>query len=72
MRYYRGIRAIGARTMFSRVFENFASRREPALGGFCKYSHGIGWKLEAWLTGSGFVLSLKPLASSEYPPWLTA
>jgi hypothetical protein len=29
-------------------------------------------KLEAWLTGSEFVLSLKPLASSEYPFWLTA
>jgi hypothetical protein len=30
------------------------------------------WKLEAWLTGSEFVLSLEPLASSEYPFWLTA
>jgi hypothetical protein len=39
---------------------------------FWKCSHGIGWKLEAWLTGSEFVLSLKPLASSEYPFWLTA
>jgi hypothetical protein len=29
-------------------------------------------KLEAWLTGAEFVLSLEPLASSEYPPWLTA
>jgi hypothetical protein len=28
-------------------------------------------KLEARLTGSDSFLSLKPLASSEYPPWLT-
>jgi hypothetical protein len=30
-----------------------------------------GLKLEAWLTVAGF-LSLKPLASSLYLPWLTA
>jgi hypothetical protein len=39
---------------------------------FWKCLHGIGWKLEAWLTGSEFVLSLKPLASSKYPFWLAA
>jgi len=36
-----------------RVSKNRASRREPALCGFYKCSHGNGWKLEAgsWKLG---------------------
>jgi hypothetical protein len=45
------------------MLKNRARGRDPALCGFCKCSHGIGWKLEAWLTGSEFVLSLEPQAS---------
>jgi hypothetical protein len=44
--------------------KNGASGRDPALHGFWKCSHGIGWKLEAWLTGSEFVFSIEPLALS--------
>jgi hypothetical protein len=36
------------------VLKNRASRRDPALCGFCKCSHAIGWKLEAWLTVPDF------------------
>jgi hypothetical protein len=36
------------------VLKNSASGRDPALCGFCKCSHAIGWKLEAWLTVPGF------------------
>jgi hypothetical protein len=43
--------------------KNGASVRDPALCGFCKCSHGIGWKLEAWMTGSEIDLSLEHQAS---------
>jgi hypothetical protein len=38
----------------------------------CNRLEAGGSKLEAWLTVAGFfLLSLKPLASSFYLPWLT-
>jgi hypothetical protein len=46
--------------MLYRVLKNRASHRDPVLCGFCKCSHGIGRKLEAWLTGSEFVFSIEP------------
>jgi hypothetical protein len=39
----------------NRLLKNSASRRDPALHGFCKCSHAIGWKLEAWLTAPVFL-----------------
>jgi hypothetical protein len=36
------------------VLKNCAQGRDPALGGFCKFSHAIGWKLEAWLTAAEY------------------
>jgi hypothetical protein len=35
------------RQILGKVLKNRASRRDPALCGFCKCSHAIGWKLEA-------------------------
>ena len=43
--------------------KNRTQGRDPALCGFCKYSHAIGWKLEAWLTVRDFFLSFEPQAS---------
>jgi hypothetical protein len=41
------------------MLKNSASRRDPAVCGFCKCSHAIGWK-----PGCGFLifLSLEPQA----------
>jgi hypothetical protein len=45
------------------MVKNRTSRRDPALSGYCKCSNEIGSKLEAWRTGSEFVLCLEPQAS---------